>query len=95
MRYDDMTSALTPCNSTTVILLIDFCVTMHLNASLPHQILDYYIRFAIDLAINIKNWCYIDEDITVGTLYLAIVVTRQTTQAYCVNFLECSPSRKK
>ena len=54
-----MTSAPTPCDSTTVILYINFYVTMKTYTSLPRQILENYREFANNLAINFKNWVYI------------------------------------
>ena len=54
-----MTSAPTLRDSTTVLLYINFCETMNTYTSLPRQILDYYIEFANNLAINFNNWCYI------------------------------------
>ena len=55
LRYGDMASAPTSHNSTTVILYIDFYVTMNTYTSQPRWILDYYIEFANNLAINIKD----------------------------------------
>ena len=90
-----MASAPTSHNSTTVILYIDFYVTMNTYTSLPRQILEYYKEFANNLAINFNNWCYIGWDIAVGASYLAIVTMKKTTQAYCVTFLGRSPSKRK
>ena len=90
-----MASAPTLRDSTMVILYIDFYVTMSTYTSLPRQILEYYIEFANNLAINFNNWCYIDEDITIGASYLTIVAMQKTTRAYRVNSLGRSPSRRK
>ena len=86
LRYGDMTIAPTLRNSTTVILYIDFYVTMNTSTSLPRQILEYFIEFANNLAINIKDQCYIDEAIVVGALYLAIVALQKTIQDYYAKF---------
>ena len=90
-----MASAPTLCNSTTVILYINFYVTMNTYTSLPRQILENYREFANNLAINFNNWCYIGGDIAVGASYLTIVATGKPTRSYRVNFLGRSPSSRK
>ena len=59
---------------------------MHLSHGLLHQILEYYSEFAVDLAINIKNWVDIDDIIAVGASYLTLVAMQKATQEYCVKF---------
>ena len=86
LHYGDMTIAPTPCNSTTAILLISFCVTMYTYTSLLRQILDYYIEFANNLAINFNNWCYIGRDIAVGALYQTIVATQKNNTSVLRKF---------